>query len=125
MSNNNSIEEKLPPQNLEAEQALLGSLLIDKDAIVTIADILDVKDFYKKNHQKIYQAMIDLWKQGEPIDILSVTNKLEETKALKDIGGRSYLASLSNTVPTASHVKSYAEIVRKKSTLRRLISSSS
>ncbi len=124
MPKNNSINEKLPPQNIEAEQALLGSLLIDKDAIVTVADILESKDFYKEKHQKIYQAMVDLWKDGEPIDILSTTNKLEEANNLDDVGGRSYLATLSNMVPTASHVESYAEIVRKKSTLRRLISSS-
>jgi len=124
MAKTNSIDEKLPPQNIEAEQALLGSLLIDKDAVVTVADILEPEDFYKKKHQKIYQAMLQLWKNGEPIDILSVANTLEESKALDDIGGRSYLASLSNSVPTSSHVKSYAEIVRKKSTLRKLISSS-
>ncbi len=124
MSKTNSMEKKLPPQNNEAEQALLGSLLIDKDAIISVADILESKDFYKDKHEKIYQAMLNLWKEGEPIDILSTANKLDEDEMLDKVGGRSYLASLSNMVPTSSHAKSYAEIVRKKSTLRRLISSS-
>ncbi|MDD4996454.1 MAG: replicative DNA helicase [Patescibacteria group bacterium] len=115
---------KMPPQNIEAEEALLGSLLIDKEAIVRIADTMESDDFYKDIHQMIYRAMLEVWGKSEPIDILSVSNRLEEKKQLKIIGGRSYLASLSNSVPSSSHITSYAEIVKKKSTLRKLIKSS-
>ncbi len=113
--------EKLPPQNIEAEQALLGSLLIDKDAIIKVADLITEDDFYKDIHQMIYSAMFEIWERHEPIDILSIANRLEEKEQLETVGGRTYLASLSNSVPTSSHVLSYAQIVQKKSTLRRLI----
>ena len=116
--------EKLPPQNIEAEEALLGSLLIDKESIVIIADRIEPEDFYKDIHQMIYQAMLEVWEKSEPIDILSVGNRLEEKKQLKTVGGRSYLASLANSVPSSSHINSYAQIVKKKSTLRKLIRSS-
>lgn len=113
--------EKLPPQNLEAEQSVLGSLLINQDAIIRIADKLSALDFYKDTHAQIYESMLELYENREPIDILSLTNKLEEKNLLERIGGRTYLATLANAVPTAAHVVTYAEIVRKKATLRRLL----
>lgn len=113
--------EKIPPQNTEAEQSLLGSLLIDKDAIIKIADIIAPEDFYKDIHRIIYDCMVELYKKREPIDLLSLGNKLEEKKQLEQIGGRAYLISLSNTVATASNVGHYAQIVQKKASLRRLI----
>lgn len=113
--------ERLPPQNLEAEQSLLGSLLLDKDAMLKVGDVLSSEDFYKDGHRIIYEAMIDLYGNREPIDILSLANRLEERRDLEKIGGRSYLATLSNAVPTAAHVEHYANIVRKKATLRRLL----
>ncbi len=116
-----NILEKIPPQNIEAEQSLLGSLLIDKDAIIKIADKVVAEDFYKDNHGLVFEAMQDLYVKREPIDILSLSNRLEEKGKLEQVGGRSYLMSLSNIVPTASHVINYAGIVRKKATLRRLI----
>ncbi len=116
--------EKLPPQNIEAEQAVLGSLLIDKDAIIRVADIIVSEDFYKDIHKIIYSVMIDVWGQREPIDILSIANRLEEKKKLDLVGGRSYLASLANIVPTSSHITSYAQIVQKKSILRKAIKAS-
>ncbi|MDA2922137.1 replicative DNA helicase [Patescibacteria group bacterium AH-259-L07] len=116
--------EKLPPQNIEAEEALLGSLLIDKDAIIKIADIISPEDFYRDIHTMIYRVMLELWERREPIDMLSVANRLEEREELDTIGGRSYLASLTNSVPTASHIVSYAQIVQKKSTLRKVITAS-
>jgi len=119
---NKNVLEKIPPQNIEAEQSLLGSLLIDKDAIIKIADKITADDFYKDNHGLIFEAMQDLFVKHEPIDILSLSNRLEEKEQLEQIGGRSYLMSLSNVVPTASHVINYASIVRKKATLRRLLS---
>ena len=117
--------EKLPPQNLEAEQSVLGSLLINKDAITKIADKLSSKDFYKDAHASIFQSMLSLYENREPIDILSLTNKLEEKNLLEKIGGRTYLATLTNAVPTAANILSYTEIVRKKAVLRRLINASS
>ncbi|MBU4332368.1 replicative DNA helicase [Patescibacteria group bacterium] len=117
--------EKLPPQNIEAEQSVLGSLLIDKDAIVKIADILGPQDFYKDNHRIVFESMLELYESREPIDILSLTNRLTERKKLEEIGGRTYLASLANAVPTAAHVVSYAQIVQKKATLRRLLNAAS
>lgn len=117
----NNIVEKLPPQNLEAEQSLLGSLLLDKDAIIKIADLVTAEDFYKDAHRLIYEVMQDLYSKHEPIDLLSLPSRLQERGQLERIGGRSYLMELSNSVPTASHVVHYAEIVQKKSSLRRLI----
>ncbi|MFA6533669.1 MAG: replicative DNA helicase [Patescibacteria group bacterium] len=116
---------KMPPQNLEAEQSLLGSLLIDKDAIIKISDIVTADDFYKDSHRIIFDAMLYLFEKREPIDLLSLGNRLEETKEIEKIGGRTYLASLANAVPTASHVVNYAKIVGKKATLRRLINAAS
>ncbi len=112
--------EKIPPQNLEAESSLLGALLIDKEAPVKIIDSITASDFYNNNHGLIYQAIVDLFNQHEPIDILSVANRLSEKKKLEQVGGKSYLAELTATVPNASHITSYANIIRKKSVLRQL-----
>lgn len=111
----------VPPQNLEAEQAVLGSLLIDKDAIVKIADILRPEDFYQEKHEIIYRAMQDIYEARDPIDLVTLTNKLEKEKKIENVGGASYLSELLSIVPTASHVVSYAKVVQEKATLRRLI----
>ncbi len=111
---------KIPPQNLEAEASILGSLLIDKEAIIKIADSLRPDDFYKDSHGLIYQAILDLFEKHDPIDILSVANRLGEKKQLEAVGGKSYLAELTTAVPNASHVLNYANIIRKKATLRKL-----
>lgn len=113
--------DRIPPQNTEAEQSLLGSLLIDRDAIIKIADKVTSEDFYRDTHRQIYQAMLDLYGKHEPIDLLSLANRLLELGQLEGIGGRAYIAELANTVPTASHVHHYADIVAKKATLRRLL----
>ena len=113
--------ERIPPQNLEAEQSLLGSLLIDKDAIVKVADRLQGDDFYRPAHQWVYETITDLFERHDPIDILSLGNRLEEKGQLTQVGGRAYLVEPSNMVPTAANVTHYAEIVQKKATLRRLI----
>ncbi len=113
--------EKIPPQNIEVEQSLLGSLMIDPDAIFKVVDFLKPRDFYKKIHQDIYEIIIDLLNKREAIDILSVSARLKEKKLLKSIGGKSYLTTLVNSVPTASHVADYGHIVRKKRILRDLI----
>lgn len=115
---------KLPPQDLEAEQSVLGALMLDKDAIVSVADILSPTDFYKKSHSLIYGAIQKLWERREPIDILSVTAELKRTEELKEIGGSSYLTELINSVPTAAHVGHYAKVVKEKHILRDLINAS-
>ncbi len=115
---------KVPPQSTEAEKGILGSLMLDKSAVTKVADFLSAKDFYRKKHQDIYQACIDLFEQNEPIDVLSVSNRLEEKKQLKDIGGSSYLTDLINFVPTPSHALSYGKKVYHKRVLRDLISAS-
>jgi len=114
--------ERIPPQNVEAEQSVLGSLLIDKEAIIRVADIVHPDDFYKDSHRKIFEAMLELYEKREPIDVVSLTSKLKDHNLLDAIGGRSYLATLTNVVPTSSNIVSYAKIVQHKATLRRLLS---
>jgi replicative DNA helicase len=116
---------KMPPQNIEAEQSVLGSLMIDKNAIIKVGDIITSEDFYKDNHGKIYEAMIYLYEHHEPIDLLSLSNRLKDTGNLERVGGQSYLASLANIVPTAANIVHYAKIVEKKAVLRRLIDNAS
>ncbi len=116
--------DKLPPQNTEAEQSLLGCLMLDKDAIVKVVDFIKPEDFYKGIHQDIFQAMFDLYERSDPIDILSVSARLKEKNKIEEIGGSAYLTVLINTVPTATHVSNYAKIVRQKKILRDLISAS-
>ena len=115
---------KLPPQNIEIEQSVLGALMIDKDAITRVADLLTPQDFYKPNHAKIYENILRLYERREPIDTLSVSAKLKENNVFKDIGGATYLAELVNSVPTSSHIEHYAKVVREKRTLRDLINTS-
>lgn len=117
--------EKLPPQNVEAESSVLGSLLVDKEAVIKISDFLRSADFYKDKNSMIFEAMLELFEERNPIDILSLSNKLEEKKQLAEVGGRSYLLSLAASVPTSAHVVHYAKIVQKKSTFRRLIKAAS
>ena len=120
----NQMPDKKPPQNIEAEQSLLGCLMLDKNAIIKVADSISAQDFYKDNHKEIYQAMVDLFSRMEPIDIISISTKLKERGKLEQIGGSAYLTSLINIVPTATHVANYAKIVREKKVLRDLIEAS-
>jgi replicative DNA helicase len=113
--------DRIPPQNIEAEMSLLGSILIDKDAIIKVADILRPDDFYKKAHGLIFECMLELYAKNEPVDVLTLANRVDEKGHTEKIGGKTYLAMLSNTVPTASHVVHYANIVQKKSTMRKLL----
>lgn len=117
--------EKIPPQNIEAEESVLGALLIDGNAIVKISDLIGPDDFYADKHRLIYSAMVDLYRQHEPIDLLALSNRLKELGKLEEIGGRSYLAKLSGRVPTSSHILSHSQIIQRKATLRRLLSSAS
>lgn len=112
---------KLPPQNIEAESSVLGSLLIDKEAIMKVTDILSAQDFYTPAHAHIYQAILELYEKHLPIDLLTITNRLKEQNLLTDIGGSAYLTKLIDSVPTASHVEHYAKLVKEKKVLRDLI----
>ncbi len=112
---------RMPPNNIEAEKSVLGSLMLDSSAIHVVSDILNPEDFYDQKHSIIYGAMLELYEKREPIDVLSVSSRLKGKKQIKEIGGNTYLAELVNAVPTASNVKHYADIVREKSVLRDLI----
>ena len=118
----NELPEKKPPQNIEAEQSLLGCLMLDKNAIIKVSDFVGAEDFYKNIHKEIFQSMMELFMKMEPIDIISVSTKLREKGQLDGVGGSAYLTSLINLVPTATHVANYAKIVREKKVLRDLIS---
>ena len=112
---------RIPPHQIEAEISVLGALLLDTQAIFRIADMLQPQDFYRHQHQRIFEAMLDLFVKNEPIDVLSVAARLEEKKFLEQSGGKGYLAELVNSVPTSSNVTHYASLVRKKKVLRDLI----
>ncbi len=116
--------EKIPPHNLDAEMSFLGSTLLDKDALLKAADMVRVEDFYKDAHAKIFEAILELYSKNEPIDLLTLSTRLEDKGELEKIGGRSYLVALTNIVPTASNIVHYAQIVHHKATRRRLLTSS-
>lgn len=116
--------DKLPPQSVEAEESVLGALMMDKNAIIRVADILRPEDFYKRAHQLIFGVVLYLYEKSEPVDVLSLSNRLKETQELENIGGTSYLTGLVSTVPTASNVLHYAKIVRHKKILRELLAAS-
>ncbi len=116
--------DHMPPQNNEAEQSVLGSVLLQPTALISAMEYLQTHDFYRRAHQLIYQTMIDLNENNEEIDVVTVANLLETNKQLEDIGGAAYLAELANVVPTAANVEYYAKIVEERSLLRRLIQAS-
>ncbi|RLB05045.1 MAG: replicative DNA helicase, partial [Deltaproteobacteria bacterium] len=109
---------KLPPQNIEAEQSILGGILIENDALNRVLEVLEDKDFYREAHQKIFQCMVALYERNELLDIITLTNELKKKKELDEIGGASYLANLVDSVPTAANIVYYAKIVKEKSILR-------
>ena len=113
-----------PPQNTDAEASLLGAILIDADAIVKVADALSVADFYEVRHQKIYDAMIELYERREALDVLTLADRLRNNGYLDMVGGAAYLTELTNFVPTASHAEQYADIIGGKGARRRLIKAS-
>lgn len=117
----NQIPGTIPPHNKEAEQSVLGSILIEKEAMIKIVDLLKPEDFYYDTHRLIYEAMLDLYNRHDPIDLLTLANVLEERKILDKVGGPAYLAELTSSVPTATHVFKYAQIVKNKATLRKMI----
>lgn len=112
---------RIPPHSREAEESVLGALLIDKDAIIAIAEFLKPEDFYDERHKLIYEAALLLYDERVPLDILTISEKLKKKKALKEVGGVAYLADLANKVPTAAHVEHYGKIVKDASTKRSLM----
>ncbi|MGL5507189.1 MAG: replicative DNA helicase, partial [Paraclostridium sp.] len=115
---------RIPPHSVESEQSILGSILLDKDAMITVSETIKPDDFYKEAHKIIYECMIVLSNKGEPIDLITLTEELRKQGHLDDVGGISYITSLSTIVPTTSNVKFYADIVKEKSVLRKLIKAS-
>lgn len=112
---------KIPPQNLDAEMSLIGAILIDEEVLIDIVEIVKAADFYDKRHAAIFASIIRLYEHHQPVDLLTLTNELKKREALDAVGGSSYLAELTNYVPTASHAASYAEIVAQAAVRRRLI----
>ncbi|ONI46168.1 replicative DNA helicase [Candidatus Epulonipiscium fishelsonii] len=115
---------RVPPHNIEAEQSVLGSMIMDYDAIIIASESLNEADFYRPDHQKIYAAIIDLHASNKPVDLVTIQNKLKELGALEQAGGHSYLSELGMNVPTSAHIKQYAQIVKDKSNLRKIIKAS-
>ena len=113
--------DRTPPQNIEAEQAVLGAIFLSDTALITATERLIPEDFYRAAHQRIYQVMVELAEKGEPVDLVTVTSDLQDRKWLEEIGGVSYLGDVANAVPTAANVEYYSRIVEEKSVLRRLI----
>src|SRR5258706_6268564 len=116
--------ERQTPSNVEAEQAVLGSILLDGEAITRINSFLQPHDFYLEKHRWMYEAIWDLQEHREPIDFLSVTSALDKLGHLNAVGGAAYITSLLNAVPTAAHVEHYARLVERASVERRLIQAS-
>jgi replicative DNA helicase len=113
--------DKIPPQNLEAEQSILGSILIDNEALPKALEIIDPEDFYKQTHRKIFDGMVELFDKSEPIDLITLTDYLKRKDQLEDIGGVTYLSSLANMVPTSANIKYHSKIVREKALMRGLV----
>lgn len=112
---------RIPPQSIDSEKAVLGSIMLRPQAIHEISDVINVESFYTGKHSQIYNVMLELSTKGEPIDILSVSHKLKEKGLLDQLGGSSYLSELTNSVPASTNIKHYADIVSKKNILRNII----
>ncbi|HNW36659.1 MAG TPA: DnaB-like helicase N-terminal domain-containing protein, partial [Candidatus Ozemobacteraceae bacterium] len=113
--------QRVPPQNLDAEQALLGSMMMDVEAVVRAMESIVADDFYQASHRGIYQALVNLYQANKPCDMVTLQEELRTQNTLSEIGGASYLSQLLNAVPTAANVTHYATIVKEKSLLRQLI----
>ncbi|MEK7219546.1 MAG: DnaB-like helicase N-terminal domain-containing protein, partial [Patescibacteria group bacterium] len=115
---------RIPPQSIESEQAVLGSIMLRKDAMHEVEDMVSPDSFYVEKHKMIFKAMLNLSLKNEPIDMLSLSTKLAEQKLLEQIGGNAYLAEIVNSVPSSTNVKHYSDVVQKKYVLRNLIEAS-
>ena len=112
---------KVPPNDVEAEQAIIGSMLTDRDAVISAVEVLKDDDFYREDNKIIYEAILNLYNRSEPIDIITVKSELESMGKLDQVGGLEYLAELPEKVPTTANAMKYIKIVEEKSTLRQLI----
>ena len=115
------MQDRVPPQNIEAEQSVIGAMLIDKNAVSVVTEKLMPEDFYRQAHQVIYSAMLTLHSKNEPIDMITLIDELKKMNKLDDVGGVSYVTLLANIVPTAANAKFHAQIVEEKSVLRQLV----
>ncbi len=111
----------VPPQNLEAEESVLGAMLLSPTAVGNVSEILDASDFYRESHGKIFLAALGLWAKGEPVDAITIANELDERGQLEEVGGQSRIAELAALVPSTSNVEHYARIVKEMATLRGLV----
>jgi replicative DNA helicase len=118
---NDLFTERIPPQNIEAEQAVIGAIFLEPSALTLASELVMPDDFYRASHQKIYDCMLNLSDRGEPVDLVTVTSELANLKLLEEVGGVSYLSDIAGSVPTAANIEYYAKIVEEKSILRRLI----
>jgi replicative DNA helicase len=118
---NEQFQDRIPPQNIEAEQAVLGAIFLEPSSLTVTSEVLIPEDFYRSAHQKIFNVMLKLNDEGKAVDLITVTEDLAATKSLEDVGGITYLSELAGSVPTAANVEYYARIVEEKSLLRRLI----
>jgi len=116
--------EKIPPQNLEAEMSVLGSIMLEKESLLRVLEVIKEEDFYKDAHKEIYRVMLGLYDRGEPIDLVTLANELNKEEKLERVGGATYLTTVLNTVPSTANVEHYAKIVKEKSMLRALITAS-
>ncbi|MDF3001259.1 MAG: dnaB [Bacillota bacterium] len=117
--------ERIPPHNDDAEKSVLGSILLDKEALFEVLEILRPEDFYSEMHKEIYSGVIELYRKNQPVDILTVSEELKKRKSLEMVGGRAYIALLSTLVPSTSNAAEYAKIIAEKAILRRLIGTAS
>ncbi len=111
----------VPPQNLEAEESVLGAMMLSPTAVGTVSEILDASDFYRESHARVFLAALGLWAKGEPVDAITLSNELDERGQLEDIGGQARVAELAALVPSTSNVEHYARIVKEMATLRGLV----
>ncbi|MBI4688279.1 MAG: replicative DNA helicase [Nitrospirae bacterium] len=116
--------DRLPPQNIEAEVSVLGSIMLENEAVSTAAEVLSPDDFYRDAHKKIFQSMLDLFEKNEPVDLITLTEELTKKGHLEEIGGASYLSAVLNMIPTSANIKYHCKIVKEKAILRGLIRTS-
>lgn len=114
-------ESRMPPQDIVAEQSVLGGMMLSKDAIADVVEVLRGADFYRPAHELIYDAIVDLYGRGEPADVVTISDHLTKKQELQRVGGPAYLHNLAQSVPTAANASFYADIVRERAILRRLV----
>ncbi len=125
MANGTENRNKIQPQDLDSELSLLGSMMLSKDAVALVVGKLKAEYFYKPSHGSIFEAIVELFKRNEPVDLITVSNELKKASKLEEVGGRSYLIDITDTVPTAANAEYYSDIIFEKAVLRQLIKTGS